>query len=54
VAALEAAGVSMCVYGHLHAEGQWSSAVQGVVGNVRYHCVAADAIGFRPLRLWPR
>lgn len=54
VAALEASGVSTCVYGHLHAEGQWSSAVQGVVGPVRYHCVAADAIGFRPLRLWPR
>jgi len=54
VAALEAAGVSTCVYGHLHAEGQWSSAVQGVVGKIRYHCVAADAIGFRPLRLWPR
>lgn len=48
---LEAAGVSACVYGHLHQEGQWSSAVQGRVGSVRYHCVAADAVGFRPLRI---
>lgn len=47
----EAAGVTACVYGHLHIEGQWSMAVQGEVRGVRYHCVAADAIGFRPLRL---
>ena len=51
---LEAAGITACVYGHLHAEGDWASAVQGAVGAVRYHCVAADAIGFRPLRLSPR
>jgi uncharacterized protein len=43
--------VTACVYGHLHIEGQWSMAVQGDVRGVRYHCVAADAIGFRPLRL---
>lgn len=54
VARFEEANVSDCVYGHLHAEGQWSSAVQGRVGSVRYHCVASDAVGFRPLRLWPR
>ena len=47
----EAAGVSACVYGHIHIQGQWSMAVQGDVRGVRYHCVAADAIGFRPLRL---
>ncbi len=47
----EAAGVTACVYGHLHIQGQWSLAVQGDVRGVRYHCVAADAIGFRPLRL---
>lgn len=51
VGRLEAAGAAACVYGHLHAEGDWSSAVQGTVGAVRYHCVAADAIGFRPLRI---
>ncbi len=47
----EAAGVTACVYGHIHIQGQWSLAVQGDVRGVRYHCVAADAIGFRPLRL---
>ena len=51
VTLFEAAGVTACVYGHLHAESQWSAAVQGVVGGVRYHCVAADAVGFRPLRI---
>ncbi len=51
VARLEAAGVDACVYGHLHQQGQWASAVQGLVRGVRYHCVAADAIGFRPLRV---
>jgi predicted phosphohydrolase len=48
---LEAAGVTACLYGHLHAEGQWGLAVQGDVRGVRYACVAADAIGFRPLRV---
>jgi hypothetical protein len=51
VARFEQAGVTACVYGHLHAEGQWSLAVQGRVGGVRYACVAADAVGFRPLRV---
>ena len=43
--------VTACVYGHLHSESEWSVAVQGTVRGVRYHCVAADAIGFRPLRV---
>jgi predicted phosphohydrolase len=47
----ERAGVTACVYGHLHIESQWSLAVQGLVRGVRYHCVAADAVGFRPLRI---
>ena len=51
VALLADAGVTACVYGHLHAEDQWSRAVQGLVNGVRYHCVAADAVGFRPLRI---
>jgi len=51
VAKFEAAGVTACVYGHIHIQGQWSMAVQGDVRGVRYACVAADAIGFRPLRL---
>lgn len=51
VARLEQAGATACVYGHLHAMGQWSTAVQGLVNGVRYACVAADAVGFRPLRI---
>jgi predicted phosphohydrolase len=51
VARLERAGATACVYGHLHAEGQWSLAPQGSIDGVRYSCVAADAIGFRPLRI---
>jgi predicted phosphohydrolase len=47
----EQAGVTACVYGHLHIQSQWSLAVQGVVRGVRYQCVAADAVGFRPLRI---
>jgi uncharacterized protein len=47
----ERAGVAACVYGHLHIQGQWSMAVQGEVRGIRYHCVAADAVGFRPLRI---
>jgi predicted phosphohydrolase len=47
----EQAGVTACVYGHLHNQSHWSVAVQGTVRGVRYHCVAADAIGFRPLRI---
>lgn len=50
---LERAGVSACVYGHLHNPSRWSVAVQGAVRGVRYHCVAADAVGFRPLRIDP-
>ena len=50
----ERAGVTACVYGHLHAKGQWSLAVQGTIHGVHYACVAADAIGFRPLRVDPR
>jgi predicted phosphohydrolase len=43
--------VTACVYGHLHNQSEWSIAVQGTVRGVRYRCVAADAIGFRPLRI---
>jgi len=45
----ERASATACVYGHLHKESEWPAAVQGVLRGVRYHCVAADAIGFRPL-----
>ena len=47
----EAAGVTHCLYGHLHTQAQWSTAVQGTRRGVRYQCVAADALGFRPIRV---
>jgi predicted phosphohydrolase len=47
----ERARITACVYGHLHSEREWTVSVQGLVRGVRYHCVAADAIGFRPLRI---
>jgi predicted phosphohydrolase len=47
----ERAGVTACVYGHLHIEGQWGHAVQGLIRGVRYYCVAADAVGFHPFRI---
>ncbi len=53
VTRFEAADVTACIYGHLHIQGQWSLAVQGDVRGVRYFCVAADAIGFRPRRVDP-
>ena len=51
VARLEAAGVTACVCGHLHIQGQWSLAPNGQIGPVRYHTVPADALGFRPIRV---
>ena len=51
VARFEAARATACLYGHLHIEGQWATAVQGLVNSVRYHCVAADSIGFKPIRV---
>jgi predicted phosphohydrolase len=51
VSRFESAQVTACVYGHLHIEGQWSRAMQGNVRGIRYFCVAADAVGFRPFRL---
>jgi uncharacterized protein len=47
----ERARISACVYGHLHSEREWTVTAQGLVRGVRYNCVAADAIGFRPLRI---
>ncbi len=51
VSRFENAGVSVCLYGHLHIQGQWFRAAQGKIGGLRYYCVAADAVGFRPLRI---
>jgi uncharacterized protein len=48
---IERARVTACVYGHLHGQKEWSAAVQGPRRGVRYYCVAADAIGFCPLKI---
>ena len=45
---LEAYGVSLCVYGHLHGDAA-RSALGGVHRGVRYRLVACDAIGFEPV-----
>jgi len=44
---LSDAGVSVCVYGHLHGDDH-ALAVRGTREGIRYHFVAADAIGFCP------
>ncbi|WP_422929909.1 metallophosphoesterase [Singulisphaera sp. PoT] len=51
VSRFQASRVSICLYGHLHIQAQWSLATQGMVQGTRYYCVAADALGFRPLRI---
>jgi predicted phosphohydrolase len=48
---LARAEATCCVFGHLHQLAQWASVVQGIQDGVKYACVAADAIGFRPIRL---
>ena len=40
-------GVGTCVYGHLHGADH-ALGVQGVRDGIRFHLVAADAIGFAP------
>jgi predicted phosphohydrolase len=48
VCRLRQAGVSVCVYGHLHGEDH-ALAIEGSHDGIRYHFVAADAVGFRPV-----
>ncbi|HKQ60177.1 MAG TPA: metallophosphoesterase [Candidatus Polarisedimenticolaceae bacterium] len=50
VALLRQAGVSACVYGHLHGDDH-RLAVRGERDGIRYWFVAADAVGFRPVEL---
>ena len=47
---LERYGVTRCYYGHLHG-GSHRLAVTGREGGVEYHLVAADYLGFRPLKI---
>ena len=45
---LAAAGVTLCVYGHLHRRHDWLQAVQGVRDGVEYHLTSCDFLGFTP------
>ena len=44
---LEAAGVSIAIYGHLHGEAN-RYAFEGERNGITYHCVAADTLDFAP------
>ena len=48
---LEAAGVKIAVYGHLHGEAN-RYAFEGDKNGVYYHCVAADKLDFTPKRIY--
>ena len=47
---LEAAGVSLCVYGHLHGKDLVHGFV-GEAGGIRYYLASVDAIDFKPIEL---
>jgi hypothetical protein len=47
VEVLREAGVTDCVYGHLHGADH-ALGVNGLQDGIRYHLVSADAIAFEP------
>lgn len=51
VALMKDAGVRACVYGHVHTKGQWQTVPQGEIEGIRFACVAADSLGFRPRKI---
>lgn len=52
IALMERYGVTHCYYGHLHG-GSHRLAKCGREGNIEYHLVAADYLGFRPEKILP-
>ncbi len=50
VALLEGAGVSMCIYGHLHGK-DIVNGFQGEAGGIHYYLVSCDAVDFKPIEL---
>ena len=50
MALLEEYGVKRCYYGHLHG-GSHRLAVEGRYGEVEYHLVSADYVGFQPQKI---
>ncbi len=47
------AGVSVCVYGHLHGTRAHKTAFEGDRDGVRYHLIACDHLRFAPIQVWP-
>ena len=50
IAKLEEYGVERCYYGHLHGPTH-KRAIEGALGGVEYHLVAADYLGFVPKKV---
>ncbi len=46
---IAAAGVTTCIYGHLHRPEDWAAATQGVVDGVYYQLTACDYLDFGPV-----
>ena len=44
---LQEAGVSVCLYGHLHGESVGDAKVEGVIDGVDYRCVSCDQVAFQ-------
>ena len=49
---MEAYGVQLCVYGHLHGAGI-RAGFNGEAGGIRYRLTSCDSLDFRPLHLSP-
>jgi len=52
VSLMKEAGVTACVYGHVHTKAQWQTVPQGVIEGIRFACVAADSLGYRPRKIF--
>lgn len=46
---LIAAGVRICVYGHLHFDGKWDPRVNTTLGGTRFRLISSDYLDFTPL-----
>jgi hypothetical protein len=46
---LVSAGVSLCVYGHLHFDGSWNPLVNTRIENTSFRLVSSDYLDFTPL-----
>ncbi|MBI4603217.1 MAG: metallophosphoesterase [Planctomycetes bacterium] len=46
---IEDTGCHVCLFGHLHARGEWQRVFQGEARGVRYRLVSCDFLGYAPL-----